>query len=126
MIAEPLERARRRVSRTWSAIPLRVLLVLALVILSALGLLVSGMAVTSSLEKGLTKRTDQQLRDAATAWARPQRQAPQNPIHPSSTFYIRSESANGGGVRFEARPFGVDTGIDPDVPPPSNEVRPQD
>jgi two-component system OmpR family sensor kinase len=123
MIADPLERARRRVSRTWSAIPLRVLLVLALVILSALGLLVSGMAVTSSLEKGLTKRTDQQLRDATVAWARPQRQAPQNPIHPSSTFYIRSESANGGGVRFETRPFGVDIGIDPDVPAPSNEVR---
>lgn len=53
------------------AIPLRVTLVVALVVLAAAGLLASGIAVTSALNSVLTKRVDQQLSEAAHTWARP-------------------------------------------------------
>jgi two-component system OmpR family sensor kinase len=53
-------------------VPLRLSLVGALVLLTGLGLLVSGVAVSSSLENSLVARTDEMLRDAAHGWANPQ------------------------------------------------------
>ncbi|WP_169331579.1 sensor histidine kinase [Nocardia paucivorans] len=53
------------------ALPLRVMLVMALVALAAVGLLASGVAVTSALQRVLIERIDQQLSEAAHTWARP-------------------------------------------------------
>ncbi|WP_433196251.1 sensor histidine kinase [Nocardia sp. CA-107356] len=116
MTTSSINRTRRKLSRTWSAIPLRVGLVLALVLLSALGLLASGMVVTSALENSLLHRTDQQLRDAVMAWSRPRPPTPANPSHPSSTFYVRIEPTPGGNgsVYLETRPFNVEA--DPELP----------
>ncbi|MQY26476.1 Adaptive-response sensory-kinase SasA [Nocardia sp. RB56] len=58
---------RRRVS----SIPLRIGLVVAMVTLTGLVLLACGFAVTSSLSKSLTARTDDQITDAVQSWARP-------------------------------------------------------
>ncbi|MFD0361681.1 sensor histidine kinase [Nocardia sp. GCM10030253] len=108
-----IRKARRRLTRTWSAIPLRVTLVLALVVLAGLGLLASAMVVTSALEDSLMRRTDQQLRDASMAWMRPPRPLPPNlPI----AFYIRSEPNSDKGVHLETRPFNVDA--EPELPSP--------
>ncbi|WP_433681277.1 sensor histidine kinase [Nocardia sp. CA-119907] len=114
---------RRKLSRASSAVPLRVTLVLALVLLSALGLLASGMVVTSALENSLLHRTDQQLRDAVMAWSRPRPPSPANPPHPSSTFYVHIEPTPGGNgtAYLETRPFNVEA--DPELPR-LPEVRP--
>ena len=53
------------------ALPLRLALVAALVSLSGLGLLASGVAVTSALQGSLLARTDQDLHTAAQTWAKP-------------------------------------------------------
>lgn len=118
MTASRIARIRRGLSRRSSAIPLRVTLVVALVLLSALGLLASGMVVTSALEKSLTHRTDQQLHDVVMAWSRPRPVNPTNPPHPSSTFYIRTQPTPGGngGVYFETGPFNVEA--EPVLPEP--------
>ncbi|MGV9865271.1 hypothetical protein [Rhodococcus koreensis] len=42
-----------------------------MLLLSALGLLASGVAVTTALEKSLTSRIDHQLHTAALGWADP-------------------------------------------------------
>src|SRR6188768_2325263 len=52
-------------------VPLRVTLVGALVLLSALGLLLSGVAVTSAIEQSLVGRVDEQLEGALRGWANP-------------------------------------------------------
>ncbi|WUI69850.1 HAMP domain-containing histidine kinase [Nocardia sp. NBC_00403] len=109
-------KVRSRLSRRWSAIPLRVTLVLALVVLAGLGLLASGMVVTSVLEDSLMRRTDQQLRDASTAWMRPPRPAPPGPPHLPSVFYIRSEPNAGNGIRLETPSFIADA--EPALPDP--------
>ncbi|WP_067682499.1 sensor histidine kinase [Nocardia miyunensis] len=57
--------------RRVSAVPLRIALVVAMVSLAGVVLAASGIAVTSSLSKSLTDRTDEQLFDAAHTWARP-------------------------------------------------------
>ena len=62
--------ARAKVSGWLSAVPLRVTLMVLLVLTAGLGLLVSGMVVTSALEQQLTNRTDQQLHGVATEWSR--------------------------------------------------------
>lgn len=116
MIASWIARIRRTLARALSAIPLRVTLVVALVLLSALGLFASGMVVTSALENSLLRRTDQQLRDAVMAWSRPRPPGPANPSHPSSTFFVHIEPTPGGNgsVYLETRPFNEEA--EPDLP----------
>ncbi len=62
---------RAALVRRLSAVPLRIGLVVAMVLLAATVLVASGIAVTSALSRSLTERTDEQLRDAANSWARP-------------------------------------------------------
>ncbi|MCX5043377.1 HAMP domain-containing histidine kinase [Aldersonia sp. NBC_00410] len=84
-----------------AGIPLRVTLVAALVVMTAIGLLVSGVAVTSAIEQSLLDRTDQQLHEAAATWAkpRPERLSPPpgapNPGRPPSKFYSKFEDSSG-------------------------------
>lgn len=86
-------------------LPLRFTLVAALLLLVGLGLLGSGVAVTSALETSLMRRLDQQLIEASQGWAAKPREdrgpvpmdAP-NPARPPSDFYVRSV-ANDGTVR---------------------------
>ncbi len=62
---------RAALVRRISAVPLRIGLVVAMVLLAATVLVASGIAVTSALSRSLTERTDEQLRDAANSWAQP-------------------------------------------------------
>lgn len=109
--------AGQAVTRRLGAVPLRVTLVLALVLLAALGLLGSGIAVTSALEKSLLNRTDQQLHDAAVAWDRPPPSlppvAPKDPRNGPSSFYIVTRNNSSGEV-FTLPPFNDDAV--PDLP----------
>ncbi|MFI9505984.1 sensor histidine kinase [Nocardia sp. NPDC052566] len=82
--------------------PLRVTLVLALVVLAMLGLLASGIAVTTALNKVLTERIDRQLFDAAHTWARPGMVRPPDRLpgrsgieRPPDRFYARVRNAEG-------------------------------
>ncbi|MBF6206974.1 HAMP domain-containing histidine kinase [Streptomyces gardneri] len=107
--------ARAKVSGLLSAVPLRVTLTVLLVLTAGLGLLVSGMVVTSALEQQLTDRTDQQLREGAMEWSR---RGPQPPVlpaesrHAPSQFYVRSVRSD--GHVFFLRAFAVDAV--PDLP----------
>ncbi|QBS46135.1 two-component sensor histidine kinase [Nocardia sp. CS682] len=89
--------------------PLRVTLMLILVATAGLGLLISGMVVTSGLERSLTDRTDQQLRNGAIEWSRrrvpPPPSLPGDPRH-TSQFYVRSVQDDGRIYFIKA--FGVD------------------
>ncbi|WP_084655544.1 sensor histidine kinase [Nocardia altamirensis] len=110
MISARLAKVRTSVSGSLSAIPLRVTLMVLLVLTAGLGLLLSGLAVTSELEKSLTARTDQQLKEGAIEWQRRARiPAPMQPAsearHPPSQFYVRAVNANGILI---TRAFGVD------------------
>lgn len=88
------------------ALPLRVTLVVALLLLAAAGLLASGVAVTSAMESSLIDRTDRQLFDAAHGWAKPRdpRVLPPvsepGPNRPPSPFYVRTTEPD-GSVRLE-------------------------
>lgn len=85
-------------------LPLRLTLVAALLLLVGLGLLASGVAVTSSLETSLMRRLDSQLVEASQGWAMPRNERPQmqidepNPNRPPTNFFVRSV-ANDGTVR---------------------------
>ncbi|RDI32674.1 two-component system OmpR family sensor kinase [Rhodococcus sp. AG1013] len=68
------------VGRRVRQIPLRFMLMAALVLLAGLGLFASGVAVTSSLENSLIARTDATLRDAAHGWAKPEALSPLPPM----------------------------------------------
>ncbi|MDV6301882.1 HAMP domain-containing sensor histidine kinase [Rhodococcus cerastii] len=84
--------------------PLRFTLVAALLLLVGLGLLASGVAVTSSLESSLMRRLDSQLVEASQGWAKPGGERPPfpidepNPNRPPTNFFVRSV-ANDGTVR---------------------------
>jgi two-component system, OmpR family, sensor kinase len=82
------------------ALPLRVGLVAALLLLAACGLTASGVAVTSILRHSLIKRVDQTLEEASRGWA----QAPKGTVQvrrgptldrPPSNFYVRIISPDG-------------------------------
>ncbi|SEM00163.1 sensor histidine kinase [Rhodococcus maanshanensis] len=83
-------------------IPLRFTLVAAVLVLSAVGLLASGVAVTSALENTLMDRTDAMLHDAAHGWARPRADRPlpppptePGPSRPPTQFYVRAQPPGG-------------------------------
>ncbi|MBJ8345832.1 HAMP domain-containing sensor histidine kinase [Antrihabitans sp. YC2-6] len=68
--------------------------------MAALGLVASGIAVTSAIEKSLLDRTDQQLREAANGWAKPRPLRFEPPDRPSpgrppSQFYVRVQAVTG-------------------------------
>ena len=83
------------------ALPLRVGLVAAMLLLVGLGLLASGIAVTSTLRHDLINRADQTLIDASRGWAAaPRRTMPPpdegpNPARPPSNFYVRGVDTDG-------------------------------
>ena len=80
--------------RNSRALPLRVTLVAAMLLLVTCGLVASGIAVTSILRHTLLGRVDQSLFDASTGWAQepremlPTLQSP-NPARPPSNFYVQ-------------------------------------
>lgn len=82
------------------AVPLRLKLVAALVLLAGLGLLASGFAVTSAFETSMISRLDRDLHDAAQTWAKPLGARPLPPLpqtveagRPPSPFYVRLTDA---------------------------------
>ncbi|MGV0634378.1 HAMP domain-containing sensor histidine kinase [Mycolicibacillus trivialis] len=83
------------------ALPLRVTLVAATLILVALGLLGSGIAVTSILRHNLIARADQSLQTASHSWAQIPRRLPPRPPEdpnagrPPSKFYVRGVAPDG-------------------------------
>jgi len=82
------------------ALPLRVSLVAAMLLLVGCGLLASGIAVTSILRHSLVNRVDERLVDASTSWAQEPRQelpADQgpNPARPPSNFYVQGIDTRG-------------------------------
>ncbi|MBF6134114.1 HAMP domain-containing histidine kinase [Nocardia otitidiscaviarum] len=87
---------RQRVSHRLAAVPLRTTLTLALVLVAALGLLISGVAVTSAMRGVLVERLDRQLDEAVHTWARPGAPRPDTPPpvrpdrnSPPQLFYVR-------------------------------------
>lgn len=92
--------------RRLRALPLRITLVAALLLLAAAGLLASGIAVTSAMERSLLDRTDRQLFDAAHGWAKPRDPhigpplAEPGPNRPPSPFFVRITEPD-GTVRME-------------------------
>jgi two-component system OmpR family sensor kinase len=82
------------------ALPLRVSLVAAMLLLVGCGLLGSGIAVTSILQHSLMSRVDERLFDASTGWAQEPRgdispdQGP-NPARPPSNFYVQGIAPSG-------------------------------
>ena len=92
---------RQQISRRLSAVPLRVTLVLALVSLAGLGLLVSGVAVTSAMRNVLIDKVDRQLFGAAGSWASPGEPPPQRlpgsqgRERPPDLYYVRILDAEG-------------------------------
>lgn len=104
--------------RRLRALPLRITLVLALLLLAAAGLLASGVAVTSAMESSLIERTDRQLFDAAHGWAKPRdpRVAPPvpgpEPNRPPSPFYVRTTDPD-GAVRTEV--YDESTSATPEI-----------
>jgi len=105
------------------ALPLRVGLVAATLLLAACGLTASGIAVTSILRHSLIQRVDQTLEDASRGWA----QAPHGTSsvrrgptldRPPSNFYVRSISPDG-----RTRTVVNDSNADPALPD-SNDVGP--
>lgn len=71
MLGAAIVNPRARLARRLSAVPLRIGLVIAVLLLTTTALLASGVAVTSALSRSLTARTDEQLLDAAHSWAQP-------------------------------------------------------
>jgi two-component system, OmpR family, sensor kinase len=106
-----------------AALPLRVALVAATLLLVACGLTASGIAVTSILRHSLIKRADQTLEEASRGWAQAPRGALKVPHganldRPPSNFYVRSVSSDGHG-----RTVINDRNAEP-VLPANNDVGP--
>ncbi len=88
------------VIRPIRALPLRVSLVAAMLLLVGCGLLASGIAVTSILRHSLVNRVDERLTDASTSWAQePRQEIPAdlrpNPARPPSNFYVQGVDTRG-------------------------------
>jgi two-component system, OmpR family, sensor kinase len=84
-------------------VPLRVGLVAATLLLVTIGLLASGIAVTSIMRHTLINRVDETLLDASRGWAQAPRRPPAtaiemedpNPARPPSNFYVRGIDPDG-------------------------------
>ncbi|WP_245718097.1 HAMP domain-containing sensor histidine kinase [Nocardia miyunensis] len=85
-------KVRAAIMHRLAAVPLRVTLVVALVILAGLGLLISGVVVTSVMQRVVVVGVDRQLFDAAHIWARPDAHLPSR-LPPM--FYVRTTNAQG-------------------------------
>ncbi|MGW6334278.1 ATP-binding protein [Nocardia rhamnosiphila] len=94
-----MRRLREAVVRCVSALPLRIVLVLAMMGLTGLVLLATGAVVTSTMARSLTDRVDEQLLDAAHGWAKPRQ--------------MKEITSRDGGTTWV--PAGIS---DPVVPPP--------
>ncbi|WP_168698288.1 sensor histidine kinase [Gordonia paraffinivorans] len=85
-------------------IPLRISLVALTVALVVVGLLASGVAVTSSMRQDLISRADEGLVNASRTWADPRgrmtepRPGPPGPRRPPSPYYVESIVEIGGGA----------------------------
>jgi two-component system, OmpR family, sensor kinase len=105
------------------AVPLRIGLVAATLLLAACGLTASGIAVTSILKHSMIRRVDANLIDASHGWAQAAqgtsavRRAP-TPDRPPSFFYVRSISPDGRTTTVVN-----DSNADPALPD-SNDVGP--
>ncbi|MFT3716771.1 MAG: HAMP domain-containing sensor histidine kinase [Gordonia sp. (in: high G+C Gram-positive bacteria)] len=93
----PAAAARRR------GIPLRVSLVVLTLVLVILGLLASGLAVTSAMRSDLIDRVDNGLTEATGSWARPpqaghDQPGPAGPRRPPSKYFV--EVSFGSGDTF--------------------------
>ncbi|MEV6772827.1 ATP-binding protein [Nocardia sp. NPDC051030] len=102
--AEVAHNTRARISHRLAAVPLRTTLTIALVALAALGLLLSGIAVTSLMRNVLIQRLDQQLFEATHSWAEPGRSRPRSvPVNgkegPPTRFYVRVLDSTGALVQ---------------------------
>ncbi|EGD54366.1 ATP-binding region ATPase domain-containing protein [Gordonia neofelifaecis NRRL B-59395] len=81
--------------------PLRISLVFLTALLVALGLVFSGLAVTSAMRGNLISRTDEGLQDAVNGWARPRdmsddhRTGPPGPKRPPSQYYVSTTLPDG-------------------------------
>ncbi len=106
--------ARRAIAHRLASVPLRVTLVLALVSLAALGLLVSGLAVTSAMHRVLLDSVDRQITQLAHGMADPNRSLPPRPAFDRGfiPFYIDVKDATGKQIRLEA----PDRNFAPDLP----------
>lgn len=104
-------------------VPLRVGLVAATLVLVALGLLASGIAVTSLMQHTEIQRIDETLLEASGGWARAPMNAltstpDPNPAYPPSTFYVRGTDAD-GSVRLAVKSGATDPEL-----PANNDVGP--
>ncbi|PKZ63789.1 two-component sensor histidine kinase [Gordonia terrae] len=84
-------------------VPLRISLVALTVLLVVLGLLASGVAVTSSMRQDLIARADDGLENAVRTWAEPRGflgdgPGPPGPRRPPSPYYVESVVYGPGGV----------------------------
>lgn len=104
-------------------VPLRVGLVAATLVLVGLGLLASGVAVTSLMRHTEIQRIDQTLLEASGGWASAPMMtstpAPNpNPAHPPSSFYVRGTDTD-GSLRLSISDGAADPAL-----PPDNDVGP--
>lgn len=98
-------------------VPLRVSLVALTLVLVTLGLLVSGIAVTSAMKNNLMDRTDKSLREASQSWARPHEQPPNpagpqdvaNGRRPPTPYFVQIQRSDGSTVMIN------DVGGEPDL-----------
>lgn len=105
-------------------VPLRVSLVALTLVLVMLGLLVSGIAVTSAMKNNLMDRTDRSLREASQGWARP-KELPQGDMgppdgsngRPPSPFFVQIQRADGSMFTIN------DIGGEPDLADLSGSAR---
>lgn len=84
-------------------VPLRVSLVALTVLLVVIGLLASGVAVTSSMRQDLISRADEGLENSVRTWAEPRGllgdgPGPPGPRRPPSPYYVESVVYGPGGM----------------------------
>ncbi|WP_020105143.1 cell wall metabolism sensor histidine kinase WalK [Nocardia sp. 348MFTsu5.1] len=108
-------------ARPRRGVPLRVSLVALTLVLVTLGLLVSGIAVTTAMRNDLMSRTDKSLREAAAGWARPRALPPgemdsrdADKGRPPTPYYVQINRSDGTTVVVN------DTGEEPDLSDPTD------
>ncbi|MFT4088227.1 MAG: HAMP domain-containing sensor histidine kinase [Gordonia sp. (in: high G+C Gram-positive bacteria)] len=88
-------------------VPLRVSLVVLTLTLVVIGLMVSGIAVTSAMRSDLINRVDSGLSDAVNGWAMPKPdnertgpRGPAGPRRPPSQYFVRTTLSTGSELTF--------------------------